>query len=358
MILIEKIKRNLLRLYDIHNDSHLCYFRILWEVIYLRYSRGFHLMEYHDFEFDKRTKEYIASFLNGREQIDFLKLLNPRKYYSLARNKYLTHVTLNALRITHKAKLFCYYNSQLRVYNQNNISFDVQSTLHILALQNISSCVVKTTESSHGENVWVIKNIHYKNDDAILIRFDDKELLLSDLLRNEPLIFESVIVQTKQMSSFNPSSVNTIRFMTTLFPNGEARIIATFMKIGRVGHCVDNAGAGGNVDACIDVNTGIICNTVEFNGFRNTKRIKNHPDTNVLIEGVMIENWESIKKEVIRFQQAFPFVKAAGWDIALTDCGPIIIEVNDMWDRTGQLFIGRGWKPEIEECYNSWKSYQ
>ena len=357
MVLIEKIRRNLLRLYNIHNDSHMCYFRILWEMIYLHYSRGFHLMEYHDFEFDKKTKEYIASFLNGKEQIDFLKLLNPRKYYSLARNKYLTHLTLDALGITRKARLFCYYNPQMRVYDLTNISFDVQSTLRVLELQNVSSCVVKTTESSHGDNVLVIKNIHYEGNDAILIRFDDKELSLSDLLGHEPLIFESVIMQTKQMTSFNPSSVNTIRFMTTLFPNGDARIIATFIKIGRAGHCVDNAGTGGNVDACIDVNTGIICNVVEFNGFRNMKGIKKHPDTNVLIEGVMIDNWDNVKREVIKFQQAFPFVKAAGWDIALTDNGPIIIEVNDMWDRTGQLFLGKGWKSEIEDCYNSWKSY-
>ena len=50
-------------------------------------------------------------------------------------------------------------------------------------------------------------------------------------------------------------------------------------------------------------------------------------------------------------------MKAAGWDIAITDNGPVIVEVNDMWDRTGQLFIRRGWKPEIEECYNAWKKY-
>lgn len=358
MELLEKVRRNLLRLRNIHRDSHKCYLKILWEVGHLRCSRGFHLMEYHDFEFDKKSGEYIDSFLNGKEQIYFLRLLNPRKYYSLARNKYLTHVVLDSLGITKKARLFCYYNPQLRVWNQKCVAFDVKSTLRVIRSQGITSCVIKTTESSHGDNVWVIKDIHYRDDDAVLIRFDNKELLLSNVLDKEPLIFESTISQTKQLSAFNPSSVNTVRFMTTLFPNGEARVIATFIKIGRSGRCVDNAGEGGNVDACIDVETGMICNTIEFNGFRNVIKIEKHPDTGVLIEGTIVENWDNIKKEVIKFQQAFPFVKAAGWDIALTDEGPVIIEVNDMWDRTGQLFIGRGWKSEIEECYNSWKAFK
>ena len=85
--------------------------------------------------------------------------------------------------------------------------------------------------------------------------------------------------------------------------------------------------------------------------------IQKHPDTGVQIEDVVINDWEVIKEKVIKFQKAFPFVKAAGWDIAITDNGHVIVEVNDMWDRTGQLFIRRGWKPEIEECYNAWKKY-
>ena len=53
-------------------------------------------------------------------------------------------------------------------------------------------------------------------------------------------------------------TLNTIRFMTTLMPTGEAKVIATFIKIGRSGAFVDNAGGGGNVDAGINVETGEI----------------------------------------------------------------------------------------------------
>ena len=193
------------------------------------------------------------------------------------------------------------------------------------------------------------------NNDIYLNLINGKKISLSEVLSyKDELIVESLIKQTKQFNSFNKTSVNTVRFMTTLYPNGEAKVIATWMKFGRLGAFVDNAGSGGNIDACVDVKSGRICNVVEFNGFRNTKKIDVHPDSGLQLEGIVIDNWEDIKTKVISFQKAFPFVKAAGWDIAMTDEGPIVIEVNDSWDRTGQLFIQRGWKHEIRDCFKAW----
>ena len=35
---------------------------------------------------------------------------------------------------------------------------------------------------------------------------------------------------------------------------------------------------------------------------------------------------------------------------------PIVIEVNDYWDRIGRLFIQRGWRSDIRKCYDAWKA--
>ena len=187
--------------------------------------------------------------------------------------------------------------------------------------------------------------------------YNGKSSFLSNILGNYPLIFESLIHQTAQFAQFNTSSVNTVRFMTTLMPNGEAKIIGNFIKIGRAGRCVDNAGSGGNVDATIDIETGIIKYAICFEGWRNIKDIDRHPDSNAQINGIQVDNWEQIKKDVLCFQQAMPWCKAAGWDIAITDEGPLVIEVNDFWDRTGQYFIREGWRNQIKECYTAWLSY-
>lgn len=323
----------------------------------LALKKGISSDEYCDFGFSHASDKFIDSFLGDHLQNKLLRLLNSRKYYITARNKYYSHLMLEAHGITNKSELYCYYNPEFGSIDDKRISNDLQSTYNIIKKKGVNTCVIKATESSHGSDVFVVKEIKYLDGDAELLLFDGSKTLLSDVLRKHPLIIESVISQTKQMSDINPSSVNTVRFMTTLSPNGEARVIATFIKIGRAGKCVDNAGSGGNVDAAVDVETGRIYNTIEFNGFQDIKKIEKHPDSNVTIEGMIIDNWESIKNEVVRFQKLMPFVKAAGWDIAITDNGPVIIEVNDYWDRTGQLFIGRGWKKEIEECYNDWYEF-
>ncbi|MDE7159357.1 MAG: hypothetical protein K2O24_00730 [Muribaculaceae bacterium] len=355
-VIQERIKRNIDRFRNIARGSGKNPLSALLYINRLQRSRGFYLTEIHDCELDRHDKAYEESFLNWEEQKRYLDLLNPRKYYSLARNKYLTHLVLEAAGVTETAELLCYYNPEAGL-GTGRIGTDATQVRAILQKSGYDRFIIKTTESSHGDNVWVIEGVEYTAGDAILRRYDGREMTLSSVLGKEPLIFESLIEQTPQMMALNPSSVNTVRFMTTLMPDGTARTIATFIKIGRAGSCVDNAGAGGNVDAAVDVRTGRLYNAISFNGWRKITPIQNHPDTGCRVEGMVIENWEEIKRRVEDFQRRLPYVKAAGWDIAITPRGPVVIEVNDMWDRTGQLFLGRGWKREIEECYFAWKEY-
>lgn len=356
-ILIEKIKRNLNRLSNIAKQSGKGYFGAVWYVYKLSSSRGFCLTEIHDNEIDLGTKEYVDTFLNDKEQIKYLELLNPRFYSRVARNKYFTHTMLEAAGIKEKSELYLYYNPELGTCAPGRTANDVASAIDILRSKDVKSCVIKTTEDSHGDNVIVVNDIIYGDGDAELLLYNGKKTKLSEILGKAPLIFESVIEQTEQMRRFNASSVNTVRFMTVLHPNGEARIIATFIKIGRAGTCVDNAGGGGNIDAGVNVADGTLYNAIRYEGPRNCKKIDRHPDSQELIEGVKIENWDAICRKVLEFQKAMPFVKAAGWDIAITPAGPVIVELNDMWDRIGQLFRRKGWKPEIKACYDDWTRY-
>lgn len=329
--------------------------KVMRDYIALYRAKGLTPEEYYEFEFDKRSEAFRQNFLGLNEQRLYLDLLNPLKYFSLARNKFLAHKILENTGIR-TSELYCYYQPEATYVESTECAGDLSAVLRILKSKRVQSCVIKTTESSHGENVLVIQNIDYQDNDAILKRYDGNDITLSSVLGSEPLIFESIVRQTDQFAAFNASSVNTVRFMTALYPDGSVNVIATFIKIGRAGRCIDNAGGGGNVDVCVDVATGEIRYAIQFDGWHHVKDIDSHPDSGNPLNGVIIENWEYIKAEVIRFQQAFPYCKIAGWDIAITDQGPVVIEVNDFWDRTGQFFIRRGWRNEIRDCYLAWVS--
>ena len=329
--------------------------KVMRDYISLYRAKGLTPEEYYEFEFEKQSEEFRRDFLGLNEQRYYLDLLNPLKYFSLARNKYMAHKMLENTGVR-TSELYCYYQPEATYAENTECAGDIDGVLRILKTKGVQSCVIKTTESSHGDNVLVIQNIDYQDGNAILTRFDGQQLLLSSVLSNDPLIFESLVRQTEQFAAFNASSVNTVRFMTALYPDGSAKVIATFIKIGRAGRCVDNAGGGGNVDVCVDVATGKICHAIRFDGWHLVQEIDSHPDSGNPLNGVVIENWDSIKAEVICFQQAFPYCKVAGWDIAITDEGPVVIEVNDFWDRTGQFFIRKGWRNEIRDCYLTWKA--
>lgn len=329
--------------------------KIMYDYLQLYKTKGLRMDEYYDFEFEKRSEEFRKSFLGLNEQRYYLDVLNPIKHYSFARNKFAAHKMFENTGIR-TSELYCYYEPCGRVADSSEIATNVSDVVRILKTKGVSQCVIKATEDSHGDNVVVVKEIRYLDDDCELLLFDGSVEKLSNVLSNNPRIFESVIKQTQQLSNFNESSVNTIRFMTTLYPDGSARVIATFIKIGRAGKCVDNAGGGGNVDVCVDVETGEVKYAIQYDGWHNIKDIEKHPDSGTQLNGTIIENWDAIKSEVIRFQQAFPWCKAAGWDIAITDEGPVVIEVNDFWDRTGQYFIRRGWRDDIKDCFTAWYS--
>ncbi len=324
------------------------------DVLRQRNRKGLSLREYYNMEFEKQSDSFRKSYLGFSEERHYLDVLNPIKYYVLSYNKYLTHKVLENTGIR-TSLLYCYYQPEGKYDKSNEIASDFRDVFRILKEKSVRECVVKHPEGSHGANVFVVKEIIYKEDDAVLVRFDGKQLLLSNVLNGTPLLFESLVRQTCQFSAFNASSVNTVRFMTTLYPDGCAKVIATWIKVGRDGKCVDNAGDGGNVSAAVDVETGRIYNVMRFDGWRNSHAIECHPDNCIQLNGVVIENWDRIKSELIKYQQAFPYCRAAGWDVAITDEGPVVLEVNDRWDTTGQYFIKEGWREEIRNCYYAWK---
>lgn len=339
---------------EVSRQSGKPVFSVLGDFYRLRKKKGIFFEEYRDFSFSTASPEFINSFLGLREQIIYLDRLNPVKYYSLARNKYVSHCLLESFGVK-MPRLLGYYHPSTSFDGKEGNYSNIEQIIEGLRRYDVHNIVIKTTESSHGDGVWVIDEILYDNCDVIFHLVNNESIKLSEILQKEvPFLIEERVVQTQQLSSFNSTSVNTIRFMTTLYPSGEAKIIGAFIKIGRTGSFIDNAGNGGNIDANIDLEMGTLENVVEFNGFDSIRKIEYHPDNGCRLEGVKIENWEMVKRMIKKYQQSCPFIKAIGWDAAITDDGPVIIEMNDFWDRTGQLFIGKGWRDEIRNCYLEW----
>ena len=329
---------------------------VLYDFVKCRKQEGVSHQEYINFRLDRCDKGFKNSFLPYAQAKKYWQILNPERYDCLARNKYLSHMLLENAGIP-TPKLIAYYDTEIAV-EQENAVYDYETLAALLKRKNIKSFVLKpAVDGAHGSGVVICRELIEAEGVLYIQTYDGSQTPLANYLRKEPLLFEEVVTQTSQMASFNPSSVNTLRFVTALYPNRDVKIIGVFLKIGRDGSDIDNAGNGGNVDAGCHVENGELYNVMQFNSWEDHQQIDRHPDTGVLLRGVKIEKWESLVAQIKNFQGRIPTLKTIGWDIALTENGPLVIEINNHWDTTGQLFIGHGWKKEVIECYNAWQNY-
>lgn len=175
-------------------------------------------------------------------------------------------------------------------------------------IEGKSDFIVKPVDGTHGDGV--------KKMAAVMESFDEcKELM--------PYLAEERIIQVEAMSSLNPSSVNTIRAIT--FVDGDkVTLIAAYLRMGRDG-IVDNFCNGGMLTP-VDIETGIIpCPAVD--GENNA--YSTHPVTGKSIVGFQVPQFDEIRKMVLDAATFVPEVRYVGWDVAISEKGPCLIEGNE-----------------------------
>jgi hypothetical protein len=355
--LILEIKKAPERLKRMRSESGKGYIFLITDYLLQRFKNGLEFNEYHDFEFDRQNKAYRRSYLNTKEKLKYLSFLNSfDRYYTLARNKYLTHIYLKSLNIP-VAKLFYYYDPRM---NTSEKEFGNKEVAIISALRKSASgqFVVKPAEGKWGQGVMVYNGLFEKDGRYYLQQWDKTEIRLQNVLGRKSLLFEEKVEQTEQLKKINASSLNTLRIVTALYPDGNVDMIRGFLKFGRSSSCISNRGDGENIAATVDLDSGLLKNPGHFKAFRNIVPVKAHPDSKQQLDGLVIENWGLVRKQIMEYHRRITFLKVLAWDIAITDIGAVVIEINDLFDNAGQIITGKGWKKDVENCYRAWKNYR
>ena len=128
------------------------------------------------------------------------------------------------------------------------------------------------------------------------------------------------------LKKINPESVNTVRVIVINEHGNDPIIPFAFMRIGtKKSGSVDNVAQGGMV-CKVDVKTGRFydAQTLTDHVYTNVER---HPDTGEPLEGV-IPNWETVMNGLLDISRYCPQLTWLGYDIAVTQDGFQIIEIN------------------------------
>lgn len=169
------------------------------------------------------------------------------------------------------------------------------------------------------------------------IYLNDKEISPSTLQKkiDGKYIIQQRIYQHSDVSRIYPHSINTIRFIT--LRKGDQIILASgTFRMGAGGNRFDNW-AGGGIGVGIDLKTGKLQEEGTFRlGFGG--RVKEHPETGVQFRTYEIPFYQESATMVLQLHNFFYGVHSIGWDIAITEKGPIVIEGNNSWDAAFQQF--------------------
>lgn len=157
--------------------------------------------------------------------------------------------------------------------------------------------------------------------DSLARAFDDREHL--------GYLFQQPLQADPRLVPLIGGIVSSLRFMLLVDEADGPLVHRAFWKLptGRNMHDNYNGGATGNLAAALDLETGRI--TRAINGFGLALvEVGTHPDTHQPLVGVGVPDWPQVVAFAQRAALVFPKLGFQQWDIALTDRGPVALEVN------------------------------
>lgn len=148
----------------------------------------------------------------------------------------------------------------------------------------------------------------------------------------------------------------TVRVVTAMV-DGTARILMACLRVPVGNSVTDNFGDGttGNLVVGIDVESGVL-----MPARRSARRdwpvmvtVDAHPDTGFRFAGSQLPFWPEIVGLVLRAQHSLPDLKTIGWDVAATQQGVLLVELNSNYGVYSlQVAYQRGLKKELSRQLN------
>lgn len=209
------------------------------------------------------------------------------------------------------------------VLKTQNLSLDAFRTF----VQGKKSFFYKPLDGDSGRGI-----------EKILVK-DDVESLYAEVLKKNDGILEETVIQHKDMDKMNPNLVQTIRFFVCKSSFGAKIVFSALRTSLKDNVCVDNAGAGGAF-ANVDLNTGMVSTNafseiIALKGdfdvcLVNGHGIEKHPVTGTVFKGFKLPFFEEAKALVHKISNNVDFYgrHLLGFDIAISEKGPVVIEVN------------------------------
>lgn len=279
-------------------------------------------MEYNLFDFVNRSREERQTYVTFDYSQHLFKTLNDREYIGIFNDK-------------------LQFNRLFKDLLGRGFLDVADSSFEDFAAfcKGKGQIFMKPADSCSGKGIYRIEKL---GDDA------DLEKLYGYLKENR-LFVEDVIVQHEEMKRLNETSINTVRVTTLLDSEDVPHVMYALQRIGTGGRMVDNVGSGGIYTVLSD--EGKIVNPCWSD--KTIRTYETHPDNGMKLIGFQIPYFKEAIELCKKAALVEKHVRYVGWDIAISDKGPVIVEGNPLpgYDMPQNYFASGsriGLKPEFE----------
>ncbi len=188
------------------------------------------------------------------------------------------------------------------------------------ALQSLGSMSFDKYEESTGELTAV--------DGSIV----ELEQFIADVTTHycKGYLFQKRLLPHASIRNICGNRLATVRIVT-INPKSGPEILRAAWKIPAGANAADNFWRTGNLLGQIDIETGRIERVVRGKGV-DQEALTAHPDTGTNMAGFELPMWNAAKALALEGMKVFPKMGMIGWDIAVTDAGPVIVEPNETPD--------------------------
>lgn len=316
----ESIRRMINNAKEVHKYSGRPTLFILFDMAVCILKDHVGYMEYNLFHFVGKSGKDRFTYITFDDSQKLFKILNDPEYIPLFNDK----LSFNRIFKDYLGRGFLDLNEATE---EEFISF----------CKGKKTVFAKPADSCSGKGI-------YRNFD---LNTDLHELY--EYLRKEKLYIEDSIVQNEEMSKLNPTSINTVRVTTVLDKNDTPHVMYAILRIGLQGMSVDNVGSGGIYTVLSK--DGIIDHPCWSD--KTITTYTHHPDSGMELIGFRIPYFKEALELCLNAAKVEPHVRYVGWDIAISDHGPVIVEGNPLpgYDMPQNYFVtgkDTGLKPEFE----------
>lgn len=193
----------------------------------------------------------------------------------------------------------------------------------------------------------------YQSQDGEVLSADELFSHIAATARTGAMMVQEALQPHEALRDLSLTVLTSCRMMTVKNETGGFEAThAVFKSSTREGAIVDNFHKGGIVSK-VDMQTGELGPASDAGVGRPCVWLERHPLSDGQIKGRRLPLWQETVDLVCRAHATFPDRITIGWDVAITDRGPVIIEGNaqsgcDMIQRTHDVPAGIG---RLAECY-------